>query len=522
MDLQVLINALAILGLAFSGALCFYGYALFRFVIGFAGFLVSGALGGFLTYVAIDGESMLAAILIGLVAGCLGAWASWTLYKLGVFLWGAIVGALLVALLFLANDHAPEPLVIGLFAIVGGVIALSVQKAWVVISTALIGAVGLVGGLGMTLGGLGAPSFGPSAHLGNAPVFVFLVAWLGLTAVGATFQLRAASKAEPLTPPAPGSDPTAAPTPTVHTRGPMPEREPPTFPARPLAPTAPLPTPDPAPDQPNAVRALPAAAAILAVAAVSGGAGWLGMRQLAGPTPMQPTAVWPGGTSSAAGPQRAAIGDDPTGAVYATQFPSAFLGIWDDAEGCETEDGTDSIMRIEPRAVSYWESYCGFSRLEVAGNRVFASAFCEGEGETWADSLDLELVGEDVLLSRERNGSSYSLVRCQPRPQPPPTQPIDTWATVSARPAQGVVGVEGTRVTWHAPEPHTPNLATFSFEMQGYENTYELDCRYRSFRWVSNLDLRTRRYTDHMQGAEWRTLDARSTKANAAFEAACR
>jgi hypothetical protein len=70
-------------------------------------------------------------------------------------------------------------------------------------------------------------------------------------------------------------------------------------------------------------------------------------------------------------------------------IPGDFQGIWGlGAEACRAADwhSVDTLIRIGPDAITYWESECrpvgAVRRLQ--GGRVLKLEFtCTGEGETW-------------------------------------------------------------------------------------------------------------------------------------------
>lgn len=118
---------------------CFFGYRLFKLILGMIGF-VAGALLG----VAISGGAEVSkgvAILIMIVCGIGGAYASIALYFFGVFLVGSAAGAAIVAIIS-QGEAATILYVLG--AVVIGVLALIFQKIVIVVSTAWSGAFSII------------------------------------------------------------------------------------------------------------------------------------------------------------------------------------------------------------------------------------------------------------------------------------------------------------------------------------------------------------------------------------------
>jgi hypothetical protein len=127
---------------------CFAGYRVFRFVLGFFGFV----LGALLASSAMGTEQTLWMIGAALVGGVVGALILIAAYFVGVALIGAGVGALAANLIWAALGREPHVVVVILFAIAGALGALALQR-YVIISatsfggawTAVVGAVPLVG-----------------------------------------------------------------------------------------------------------------------------------------------------------------------------------------------------------------------------------------------------------------------------------------------------------------------------------------------------------------------------------------
>lgn len=118
---------------------CFLGYRLLKFIIGLTGFLLAGATAavivGFLSYGNLIG--MGAALLIG---GICGAMALFFLYRTGIFCVG-MLGATLVAYTLLQGR--PEAWILWAVAglgLVGGLLAILIERPVMTLATAAIGA----------------------------------------------------------------------------------------------------------------------------------------------------------------------------------------------------------------------------------------------------------------------------------------------------------------------------------------------------------------------------------------------
>lgn len=116
---------------------CFFGYRVFKLTIAVLGGLVGALLGhGFATLVNLDSTGLAVAMVVG---GLLGAAIAFLMYLAAVFLAGFGFGLTLGVLLLARLDHVAAVvggLVLGLIT---GLIAVRLQKALIVLSTALLG-----------------------------------------------------------------------------------------------------------------------------------------------------------------------------------------------------------------------------------------------------------------------------------------------------------------------------------------------------------------------------------------------
>jgi Domain of unknown function (DUF4203) len=127
---------------------CFSGYRIFRFVLGFFGFV----LGALLASSVMGTEQTLWMIGAAIAGGIVGALILIAAYFVGVALLGAGIGALIVNLIWAALGREPHVLVVILFAIAGALGALAMQR-YVIIGatsfggawTSIVGALALMG-----------------------------------------------------------------------------------------------------------------------------------------------------------------------------------------------------------------------------------------------------------------------------------------------------------------------------------------------------------------------------------------
>jgi hypothetical protein len=169
--------------------LCFWGQRITRVALAVVGF---GA-GALLCWNALGlaaGMSIVLRYILACVGGLLGALLAAFLYRVGVFLLGALAGAFLAGLFAVVTHIEPGQLGVLGAALVGGIVALVAQRWLLCVLTAFAGAwlaaVGLFTLVGWTAGQpirmLVRPGGGHGAAL--------LGVWLVLGAVGSLVQLR--------------------------------------------------------------------------------------------------------------------------------------------------------------------------------------------------------------------------------------------------------------------------------------------------------------------------------------------
>ena len=162
---------------------CFFGYRLFKVVLGIFGFII-GALAASSVFGATDTTPMVIAALVGGIAGA-------------TVLLAAGIGALVVNLVWTQIEGDPHPAVVILFSVAGAVVATWLQRYVIILGTAFGGAwTLLVGGLAVMgdSGPLKAAAQGDvwvAYPLNPAPGQWWLPwAWVGLGALGTLIQMR--------------------------------------------------------------------------------------------------------------------------------------------------------------------------------------------------------------------------------------------------------------------------------------------------------------------------------------------
>jgi hypothetical protein len=172
---------------------CFAGYRMFRLVLGIYGFIL-----GALLATSIAGAGSTGMLLVtALVGGVLGALILNLAYFLGVVLVGAAIGAMLVTMIWGRSGSEPNVLIVVLFAVLGAVAAMQLQRYVIIAGTAFGGAwTALVGAMALT--GDRAAAAAAAANnvwvvypLDPAPGRRWVIpVWLALGLAGLVVQLR--------------------------------------------------------------------------------------------------------------------------------------------------------------------------------------------------------------------------------------------------------------------------------------------------------------------------------------------
>ncbi|MFO7639395.1 MAG: DUF4203 domain-containing protein [bacterium] len=176
----------AVLAIALGAFICFFGYRLLRVTLAVAGFLCGAGLGWFVT-AGISGIAPLVVVIVVLAAGALGAVLATLVYKVGVFLLGAGIGAMLALFAFAGGGGTAIWLVVAAVAVVFGLVTVFLERAMVTILSALAGAWGVALGAFHLAGWLdmnrGVEALAPlNVGAGRLPYIVG--AWLFLAVLG--------------------------------------------------------------------------------------------------------------------------------------------------------------------------------------------------------------------------------------------------------------------------------------------------------------------------------------------------
>jgi hypothetical protein len=190
----VALVAMALFSMIFGILDCFFGYRIFRVVLSILGFIVGASIGMSL---AADGTQA-TQLIAALIGGLIGAVVMNALYFVGIVIAGALLGALLVNIFLAALGVEPNALFLIIGAIVGGAVALVLNKFMIILSTGFSGAASVIYGITLffpDLGGfdpLGALSRGNAGRSESSVVLV--VAWIILGIAGVGVQYRASEQ----------------------------------------------------------------------------------------------------------------------------------------------------------------------------------------------------------------------------------------------------------------------------------------------------------------------------------------
>lgn len=131
-----LLAAVVLLGVL----ICFFGYRMVKFVLAVAGFILGASFVAGFGFTLTDGKEivviLIAAVAGGLIVGALFLF----LYSAGVFLIGAIFGILLFSGIIGFVNSNTSPILYILPALVGGILALLLQKFMIILITSFTGA----------------------------------------------------------------------------------------------------------------------------------------------------------------------------------------------------------------------------------------------------------------------------------------------------------------------------------------------------------------------------------------------
>lgn len=187
-------NGFSFFYMIFGLIACFWGYRLFKGVLGIAGFILGAYFGWTLTASYMGGSGVVP-VIAGFAGGLIGGAVFVSLYFTGVFVLGAVAGWLLGVMLTSASGNTMHILLFSILALAGGILAVLFQRTIIIFATAITGAWYLTAG-SFYLMGSGYTPMVMFKKPGNIVVFsgdsgmVILVCWAALSFAGIVFQYR--------------------------------------------------------------------------------------------------------------------------------------------------------------------------------------------------------------------------------------------------------------------------------------------------------------------------------------------
>ncbi len=167
---------------------CFFGYRIFRFLLGVIGFIIGAFIAGSLGY-ELSGGSELISIIAGIAGGFVGALVMYLLYVLGVFVVGAALGFMIASFVFGLMNENPVPWIMVLSASAGGILAVLFRKPMIILATSFGGSYAAVTGVSYLL----SKNFNPFEPgflntLGEDQLYRMAIIWFALGVFGFVVQ----------------------------------------------------------------------------------------------------------------------------------------------------------------------------------------------------------------------------------------------------------------------------------------------------------------------------------------------
>lgn len=193
---QITQIAVALISVIIGVANCFAGYRLFRILLSLWGFIAGAVVGASIVAQA----DTVVILLVALFAGLIGVGLVNLLYVVGVFLMGALLGLSLVGGIFTVAGGEPTVYVLlGLIAaVIGGLLAVWLQRPLIILATAVTGAFSVVIGVLLLLTPTADLTTVDSAQLveqlDQTTRFVIFAGWGLLAILGLMVQFRNAPR----------------------------------------------------------------------------------------------------------------------------------------------------------------------------------------------------------------------------------------------------------------------------------------------------------------------------------------
>lgn len=180
----------AIISVPIGLFVCFTGYRLFRIASLLLGFVLGAYVGA--TIAANNGSDTLVTIVLGVIGGLVGVGLMFLLYRFGVFLLGALMGAALGFVLAGALRIGMSEVfwvIVFAAAVAAGVLSYRFERPFMILLTAFLGAAAVVTGVWMVIRNstdvLVLTRTDPTAQIDP----LFLIVWVVLGILGTAFQM---------------------------------------------------------------------------------------------------------------------------------------------------------------------------------------------------------------------------------------------------------------------------------------------------------------------------------------------
>ncbi len=187
------LNVLIVTAVAIGTLYCFLGYRTLRFVLGLTGFLMAGGVAATLVNWISQGNQL--AVLIALfIGGMCGAFALYFLYRTGVFLLGLMGTALIAHNVLSAQPDTWIPVAVIGVAVLGGLVALLLERPVILLATAALGAWMVVSGVAYFIVGSGELEGLTKVFESEEQRMIILASWAILAVAGALSQVATTKK----------------------------------------------------------------------------------------------------------------------------------------------------------------------------------------------------------------------------------------------------------------------------------------------------------------------------------------
>lgn len=147
MDMNVEMFDYHIAAAAFIGFIeCFFGYRIFRFLLGVIGFVIGAVVAGSLGF-ELSGGSEFVSIVSGIAGGFAGALLMYLLYVPGVFVIGAVFGFMIVSFVYGFINEDPVTWIVIASCVAVGALSVLFRRPMIILATSFGGSFAAVTGI---------------------------------------------------------------------------------------------------------------------------------------------------------------------------------------------------------------------------------------------------------------------------------------------------------------------------------------------------------------------------------------